>query len=322
MKEKLLNVNEQKVSEKKKRPPMKKATRKAIFGYAFISIWIIGFALFTFYPFLMSIIYSFSTVKFGGDGIEITYVKLQNFINLFATDLGFAFLGNIKDFIIQLIIQVPIIIVFSILISILLNRKMKCRGIFRMIFFLPVIIASGPVINELIGGGATGTSFIEEYGVISIIEENLPTWLAAPLTSLFEEIIIVFWFSGVQIIIFLSALQKIDGSVYEAASIDGASPWNAFWKITLPSLKGMIMLNAIYTIITLATFAGNDVLKTLTTSMNSMQSYAGYGFASAMAWAYLFIVLIALGLVLLLFRNNEPKKKVVKTNAKHSRIGR
>lgn len=314
-----VNVNEQQVSEKKTRKPMKKSTRKAIFGYAFISIWIIGFGIFTFYPFLMSVIYSFSTVRFGGGGIEINFIKLDNFISLFTTDLGFSFLESLKDFVIELVIQVPIIIVFSILISILLNRKMKCRGIFRMIFFLPVIIASGPVINELIGGGATGTSFIEEYGVISLISENLPTWLATPLISLFEEIIIVFWFSGVQIIIFLSALQKIDGSVYEAASIDGASPWNAFWKITLPSLKGMIMLNAIYTIITLATFAGNEVLTILTRSMNSTQEYAGYGFASAMAWVYLFVVLLALGIVLLLFKNNEPKKKVVKTNAKHTR---
>ena len=184
-----------------------------------------------------------------------------------------------------------------------------------MIFFLPVIIASGPVISELINGGAAGTSFIEQYGVITMITENLPEWLANPLASLFEEIILVFWFSGVQIIIFLSALQKIDRSVYEAASIDGASPWDAFWKITLPSLKGMILINAVYTIISLATFADNEVLKTIKQVMNKTD----YGLASTLAWVYLIVILLALGIVLLLLKDKAPVKKVVTSNAKRTR---
>lgn len=314
MEEKVLNIEEQQVPVKKHRKPMKKSLRKAIFGYAFISIWIIGFAVFTAYPFIYSILFTFSEVT-PNNGIQLEWNNYENFKNVFISDLGFTFLENLKDFAIELVIQVPIIIVFSILIALLLNQKLKCRGLFRMIFFLPVIIASGPVISELINGGAAGTSFIEQYGVITMITENLPEWLANPLASLFEEIILVFWFSGVQIIIFLSALQKIDRSVYEAASIDGASPWNAFWKITLPSLKGMILINAVYTIISLATFSDNEVLKTIKQVMGKTD----YGLASALAWVYLIVILLALGLVLLLLRNKEPVKRVVISNAKRTR---
>ena len=313
MEEKVLDIENKNVSIKKHRKPMKKSTRRAILGYAFVSIWVIGFAIFTFYPFLQSIIFSFSKVTFP-DGIELTFIKFDNFKDIFITTEGFQFLENIKDFVIQLLIQVPIIIVFSILIALLLNQNIKCRGLFRMIFFLPVIIASGPVISELTSQGAAGTSFIEEYGVITLLQD-FPEWIATPLTALFEEIIIVFWFSGVQIIIFLSGLQKIDKSVYEASSIDGASPWNAFWKITLPSLKGMIMLNAIYTIVTLSTFADNEVIKSITSQMNNIN----YGFASAMAWVYLLVVLLALGIVLVLFKDKEAPKKVVTSNAKRSK---
>ena len=314
MEEKVLNIEEQKAPVKKHRKPMKKSTRKALFGYAFISIWIVGFAVFTAYPFIMSILFTFNKVT-PNDGIQLEWNNYQNFKDVFVSDLGFTFLENLKDFAIELVIQVPIIIVFSILIALLLNQKMKCRGLFRMIFFLPVIIASGPVISELIDGGATGTSFIEQYGVISLITENLPEWLANPLASLFEEIIIIFWFSGVQIIIFLSALQKIDRSVYEASSIDGASPWDAFWKITLPSLKGMILINSIYTIISLATFSDNEVLKTIKQVMQKTE----YGLASTLAWVYLIVILLALGIVLLLLRNKEPVKRVVTSNAKRTR---
>jgi len=321
MAENTVNVPEQVTVEKtkKSKKPMKKKTRKAIFGYAFIAIWLVGFAVFTFYPFLMSIVFSFSEVKFAGEGMELIFHKFNNFRNIFGNEAGFEFLTAIKNFVIELVIQVPIIIVFSILIALLLNQKMKCRGLFRMIFFLPVIIASGPVLSELIDGGAAGGSFIEQYGIISLINEFLPGALAAPISALFEEIIIIFWFSGVQIIIFLSALQKIDRSVYEAASIDGAGPWNSFWKITLPSLTGMIVINSVYTIVTLATFANNEVIGVISSAMTSPKEGQGYGFASAMAWVYMIIIFLALGLVLLLFKGKDNSKKVVKTNAKRVR---
>ena len=105
----------------------------------------------------------------------------------------------------------------------------------------------------------------------------------------------ILWFSGVQILIFLSGLQKIDSSTYEAASIDGASAWEAFWKITLPSLSGTTILVAVYTIITLSHFSENKVIKYI-----YGQTYAvggGIGYASAMSFLYFFVLILLLGIV-------------------------
>ena len=116
---------------------------------------------------------------------------------------------------------------------------------------MPVIISSGPVMNQLITEGATSIPLVNIGALSTVISNVLPNWLAVPFISLFSEIIVILWYSGVQLLIFTAALQKIDHSLYEAAKMDGASKWECFWKITLPTLKPMILLNAIYTIIIL-----------------------------------------------------------------------
>lgn len=283
--------------------PMKKHTRRALIGYLFVSIWIIGFLFFTFYPFIMSIAYSMSDVTITASSINLKWNNFKNFSNIFVIEEGFTFLEAMLAFGEELLIEVPIILVFSIIIALLLNQNIKCKGLLRAIYFLPVIIASGPVISELLATDAAGTSFIDQYGVISLVQNQLPAWLSKPLTTIFSKIIVIFWFSGVQIIIFLSGLQKISVSTYEAAKIDGAGPWESFWKITLPSLRSMLLINGIYSVVSLATFSENGCIKLLKANMNSTTT--GYGFASALSWLYLVLVLVFLGLVYLLFK---PKK--------------
>jgi ABC-type sugar transport system permease subunit len=285
---------------------MKKRTRKALIGYSFISLWLFGFLALMVYPLVNSIIYSFSKVTITGSGIKLEFLGFANFISIFTTEEGFKFGEALIAFPVELILYVPIILVFSIIISILLNSKIKLRGFFRSVYFLPVIISSGPVINELISQGAGGTSFIESYGVITMIEQSLPTFIATPLISVFREIIIIFWFSGVQILIFLAGLQKIDPSIYEASSIDGAGPWEAFWKITLPSLKNLVFINAIYTIVTLSTFSENNVITIIKSNMFNPKT--GYGFASALSWTYFIVVSLFLLIATLLFK---PKKEEI-----------
>lgn len=202
--------------------------------------------------------------------------------------------------------QVPIILVFSVLIAMLLNQPIKGRGIFRSIFFLPVIIASGPVINELISQGAGGTSLLERYGFISLINNNLAPRFAEPVVGIFSKIVIIFWFSGVQILIFLAGLQKMDKQVYEAAEIDGAGAWETFWKITLPSLANLVFVNTIYTIVLLATFSENEVIKNIRANMFDIKT--GYGMASAMAWVYFLIVMTFIGVVTLVLLPRQKQR--------------
>lgn len=296
----------------KTRNRMKKTTLKAIYGYAFISIWIIGFLVFMLYPLIMSLVYSLSDVNITADGVKIVWNNFNNFKTIFIIDKGYEFLDALLLFFEEILLEVPIIIVFSLIIALLLNQKIKFRGFLRSIYFLPVIIASGPVIKELISQGAAGSSLLEGYGILNSIENSLPSWLSNPLNTLFSKIVIVFWFSGVQIIIFIAGLQKIDPAIYEASNIDGAGPWENFWKITLPSLKGLILINIIYTIVTLATFANNPVIEMIFKIRNeNVKEYTGYGFASAMAWIYLVTVIVCLAGALLLVngRNKEGKKK-------------
>lgn len=297
-----------KLDSKKK---MTKKMRDNLVGYSFISIWIIGFLVFMLYPFINSIVYSLNKVSIQGDGIKLEFIGLENFRNIVQLDAGFTFLENLWEFIQEMILQVPVIIVFSIIIALLLNQPIKCRGLFRVIFFLPVIISSGPVITELISQGAGGTNIMNQYGFTTLIEDLLSPGLAKPLVNLFSEIIIIFWFSGVQILIMLAGLQKINRQVYEAAKVDGAGAWESFWKITLPSLKSLIFINVIYTIVLLATFSENTVIVSIKKSMFDMQT--GYGFASAMAWVYMIVIAAFIGITCLLLM---PKEKTSKAKLK------
>jgi ABC-type sugar transport system permease subunit len=276
-----------------------------LIAYSFIGIWIVGFTIFMAFPLIASLVFSASDVVIRGTGIEIKLRGLKNFIAIFEIEAGFKFLEAIGDFLLELLFRLPIIIVFSVIIAVLLNRDFRGRAFFRSVFFLPVIISSGPVINELISQGAGGTNILGSYGFIAIIEEALSPALARPLVKLFSEIIIVFWFSGVQILIILAGLQKIDRSVYEAASVDGAGPWEKFWKITLPALSNLIFVNIIYTVVLLATFSENGVIILIRRNMNEI----GYGVASAMAWIYFIVVMLVLGILALLFMPRERKIK-------------
>ena len=290
-----------------KKVKISRALRDNLIGYSFIGIWIIGFFIFMLYPFISSLIYSMSKVTILGTGIDIQYHGFKNFVQIFEIEEGFAFVEALIGFLREIVFQVPIIIVFSVLIAVLLNREIKGRGFFRSIFFLPVIISSGPVINELISQGAGGANIFESYGFITIIENTLNPGLSAPIINLFSQIIIIFWFSGVQILIFLAGLQKVDRQIYEAAKVDGAGPWESFWKITLPSLSSLVFVNVIYTIVLLSTFSENDVIVEIKRNMFNINT--GYGMASAMAWVYFIIVMLLIGLVALIFLPKQQRER-------------
>jgi len=284
--------------------------RESFYGYVFISIWIVGFIFLQFYPLTQSLKYSFNKVIItGGEGIIFTPVGFNNYIEIFTTDLRF--IEFLQAFVSQVILYVPIILIISMMIAILLNQKIKLRGFFRSIYFLPVIISSGPVINELVKQGAGSIPAVQENSILLLIEQNLPLFIAQPLTLLFNELIIVLWFSGVQIVLFLAGLQKINGEIYEAASIDGSSAWESFWKITLPSLRNIILVSAIFTIVMLSTFSNNSVIKHISGQM--FDTTKGYGYSSALSWIYFLVVSVILAIAALLIAyQKEHKEKQVR----------
>lgn len=278
-------------------------TREALYGYAFVLIWVIGFAVFTLYPLIQTLFYSLNEVTVAATGINLDFVRWQNYTRALFTDP--TFVGLLIEYAIETLISVPIIIIFSLIIALFLNLKFKFKGVFRTIFFLPVVITSGPVIQELVSQGATTVPGLAITDSVTTFLADLPRYLRNPVEYLMTSFILILWFSGVQILIYLSSLQKIDSSIYEAASIDGASAWESFWKLTLPALSTTTLIIAIYTIITLSHFSENKVVKYIYS-----QTYAvggGIGYASAMSFLYFVILIVLLGLVYLLL-NYRAKK--------------
>ncbi|MCL6442144.1 MAG: sugar ABC transporter permease [Alicyclobacillus sp.] len=280
--------------------------RKNLTGYAFISPWLIGFALFTAYPMLWSLRMSFNRVYVTTTGVVAQYVHWSNYKYAFFSDPDFiqTLLGFLKD----AVVEVPIVIVFSLFVALLINQDIRLKGLFRAIFFLPVIISSGEVINQLFSQGAGTIPLVQKYGVINYVQHSLgPVW-STPIVDVISQLILVLWYSGVQILIFLAGLQKVDRQTYEAAAIDGASPWEAFWKITLPAVKPFILVNVIYTIVDLFTNSLNKVIGLIKDNMFNIET--GYGYASALAWIYFAVIFLFLLLaVVLLGRNPDYRWK-------------
>lgn len=293
-----------------------RSQREGLIGYGFISIWLFGFIFLTMIPLFQSLIFSFNRITIvGGEGIRLALVGFANYINLFTTDL--TFLSRIQDFVLEIIIFVPVMNILAIMIAMLLNRQFKFRGLFRAIFFLPVIITSGPVISELLRQGAGTLPAFSESGFLEILSQFLPAFLNGPFQSLFSQIIFMLWFSGVQVVLYLAGLQKLDQSMYEAAQIDGANAWESFWKITLPSLRPMIIVSIVYTIVTLATFANNPIILWISSVM--FNPNLGYGYASALAWVYFVIITL---LLLISVRLVNPKEKSYKVLKEYDRFSR
>lgn len=267
----------------------------------FILPWLTGFLLFVFWPIIQSFYFSLNTIRLRPTGRVYRFEGFGNYQDVWLKDM--LFVQELIGFLMSTILRVPVIVVFALIIAMLLNRKIKFKGLLRTIFFLPVIIASGPVMNQLISQGATSIPMMDLSTINGILFQYLPTWLASPISGLFAEIIIILWYSGVQILIFLAGLQKIDRSLYEAAKIDGGSAWECFWKITLPILKPLILLNAVYTLITLSNSGQNNIITLIYNNM--FAATRGYGFASAMAWMYAIIILVMVGIIFLLFKDSD-----------------
>lgn len=295
-----------------KKPRIGLVTRREMKGYLFLLPWIIGFICFFAVPLVQSFIYSLSNVKITASGRKMSFAGLDNFDYIFTKDTVFT--EQLTNFYTDAVLRLAVILVFSLVIAMMLNQPIRGKGIFRTLFFLPIVVVSGPVLERLVNEGATTVPLIETYGVNGIVEALLPPMLARPMSGLFSQLILVLWYSGVPILIYMTGLQKIDGSLYEAAMIDGANGWVAFWKITLPALRPMILINGVYILVFLATTGLNEVMATINERMFQSTAGGGYGIATAMAWVYTLTLAMALGVLMLLTREHKHKQvEIAKT---------
>ncbi|MEZ0537447.1 carbohydrate ABC transporter permease [Caldicellulosiruptoraceae bacterium PP1] len=290
---------------KKKRMSLERKTN--LEGYIFVLPWIIGFVAFLAYPFIQSLILAFNEItdieKFG-----LKFIGMNNFIKAFTVDAKFipAFTETIRDTLINL----PLIIVYSLFIAILLNRGMKLKGFFRVMFFLPVLLGTGLIMKQLMGLylddtliqeiGASDTEIRRAAGAI-ILPDTFMTYLGPDFGKIIQDSLdklsSILWRSGIQIIIFIGGLQSIPQSLYESAYCDGATAWEAFWKITLPIMTPIILINIVYTLIDWFTSIDNKIMEYIT-DISFKQMQLSYG--SALGWIFFIFISILIGLAFLL----------------------
>lgn len=303
--EKIVAVKNNATKPKKKRAASLDK-RKARAGWVFVLPFVIGLVLIYLPVMFDSIQFSFSQLNnLQGGGYTLTFVGFQNYQTALFEDAQFVqvLVSGLQS----LAFEIPAIVIFSLFMAVLLNQKMIGRGFFRAIFFIPVIISTG--IMEGIasydqsmdtgisdGSGSSVTDGIVDAMDIEALFSSMKvgTELVEYVTQMINNIYDIVNRSGVQMLIFLAGLQSISPAIYESCSIDGATAWETFWKITLPMISPMILVNTVYTIIDSFTSSKNTVMTYISSQSGQVN---GQVVGTAMSWMYFLIVALILAAI-------------------------
>jgi multiple sugar transport system permease protein len=267
-------------------------------GYLFLLPWFIGFFGLTIGPMITSLYLSFTNFDLL---TAPKWVGMDNYIRIFTADPKF--LASMRVTMFFVIFSVPLKLAFALGVALLLNRGMRGLPIYRALFYLPSLLGASVAIailwRTIFARDGLVNDFLSIFGIIG------PSWISTPQYSLWTIIILAVWQFGSPMIIFLAGLRQIPQDMYEAASIDGASKWRQFWKITLPMLTPVVFFNAIIqTIEAFKSFTpafiisggtGNPINSTLFYTLYLYQEAFGFfrmGYASALAWILLALVAV------------------------------
>ena len=280
-------------------------------GYAFMAPWIIGFVVFTLIPFIVTIYLSFCNVSTNVTGYNIEFIGWDNYYTAFFRNVEFV--PALLSFIGMVVPYTFVILVVSFVMGYLLNKIEVGKGLMRTIYFLPVIIMSGPVMSQILDKAnetvqqAQGLyNGYEGVFILNMIRSYSPR-TALFMEGVFDQLTMILWFTGIPIVLFVSGLQRINISLYEAAKIDMANEWQILWKITIPMIKPTALVATIFTIAQLGTYdtsAIYSLIKTATANTNG-----GFGFAATYSWIYCIVVLVVIGLAFLIFKDRQPKRR-------------
>ena len=288
-------------------------TKRKLLGFTFLIPFLLGFFMFFAKPLYETFFYSFQKITIDEVGqMQFQNIGLQNYIDLFTTEVSTAqtqILRVLSDENTNMLINVPLITLLALFLALLANRQFKGRAIVRMIFFLPIILGLEVVTDmmTITTGSETvqmGGLFAESFVARMLMRyTSIPMIYLTPIIEFVENIFAVISRSGVQTLVFLAALQSISPSMYEVAKIEGATGYETFWKVTIPSILHIVVFVVVYTIV--------DVFLT---SQIAQEAYAfafeqnKIGVGSALSVIYIINVLLVLGIVLLFTR------KVVSNN--------
>lgn len=278
-------------------------------GWLFVLPWIVGFVIFFLKPLVQSLWFSFNDVTMGNSGMETAFVGLGNYKYLLIQDSSF--LTNLWTVTLSMLQQAAICTVLSLFIAVVLVQKFRGRTLYRAIFFLPIIMTSGVVysmVGSVVGSaGLSGSGNAYMYSSVSLttlmLQGGIGKSVVDFLTRAIDSIFAMTTNCGVPILLYISGLQKIPESAYEAARIEGAGSWDIFWKITIPKIMPIIFLNIVYIIVDASTAygssSGGNVMMAAIQTMGFGKTMK-FGMSSAMAWMYFLVVALFLALAYLL----------------------
>lgn len=286
-----------------KRRPLSYEKKKSAYGYVFISMWLIGAVVFFLIPFVSAVIYSFHDMQIDPGNVVLTSPGWQNYRRMFVEDSEFlpAFTSTLGS----VLAQVPLICVFSLFIAVILNQKFRGRVIARAIFFLPVIITSGVVMNIINGdqfigqimSGQRSSMMFEASSVRDMLTATGLDQIAVDfIVSVVDRIFDLSWSSGIQILIFLAGLQSISPTLYEVCRVEGANAWVTFWKVTLPMIGPMIVVGLMYTIIDNFIDYANPMFQYI----QKVSGRIDFAYASAMSLVNFLVIFLLIGAVYLI----------------------
>ena len=271
--------------------------QQALWGYIFTSPWTLGTVLLLAWPLLRSLLLSFQDVT-DLLNLQTEWTGLKHYVAAFREDIFFlpALLRTLRD----LVINVPLVLVFSLSMALLIAGVKRGQIFLRGVFFLPIVIGSSGVVSFLLSADMTSSLMGDTLQMISqvTISSSAPGGEAAsPAAFVVSRLSVLIWRTGVQILLFVAGLNTVPPSLYEAARVDGANGWETFWKITLPMLSPVILVAGIYSLVD--TFMANDAVTYImdvgvgTTSTHSyMGRVVDLGFSAALGWMYFLVVFL------------------------------
>lgn len=283
---------------------------KSRYGLLFVLPWFIGFIIFFALPLIQSVIYSFSEITIVDGGVETKWVGLKHYKYLIFDSPYYSYF--MRPATIKIIYSLPLILLISIVLGVLLNQKFRGRTFFRSVYFLPVIIATGVVIDLVFKttGDISSSSSAESFSSNMISVEDIMKWLdfsgeiVVYIKTAISNIFNLVWSCGIQTVLIIAGLQSIPSSLYEVSRVEGASKWQQFWFVTIPMLSQVILLVIVFTIVDVFTDKRNPMIK----QTYSQMSGGNYDETSAMLWIYLCVVAVTMGIILYLYRRCLMKR--------------
>ena len=257
---------------------------------------------------LNSIRLSVTSIQLTENGVLYDFIGFGNFRYLFGNDP--TFLVTTLQTALSVFGNLFLTLVFSMFIAMILVQKFRGRLFARAMFFLPVIVASG-VVMGIINGDSYSQTLIQGDSArfqLTVLENalrstGLGTDLIQTIVKMMNSIFQVVWRSGIQILIFMSALQAVPVSVKEAAAVEGATSWEFFWKITFTMVLPTVQLNLVYTVIDSFTDSSNGIIKRIF----ELNKALDYSYSSAVAWTY-FALVFAMVIVVYILVNRAMKR--------------